>query len=385
MLLQEKIAEAKRNRYEILKKVFEKSEGNSLTLVDDEELQKELGLSRDEFCKYIMHLNSDGFVWLTSNTTSITPAGIKEVEAVELKPSLLTEVVNLSNDRIRLEIAIQNKELPERIELIKNEHSMRGLGTSGPAAMEVCRACCEVIDQRGQIIWKAIQTVVTATLVPYSSELAPQLKDIVKTHLPKELTDIKTVLRNHIESIGFGALSQSLDAEIYATRERVLQTVSGDIDLFVLSRKSGIPGRSKDPPSNKEVTSEVYVDLKRIEELRSISSDRFDLLKLIELCAELNKSYSNQSFLAVGMLMRSVLDHVPPIFECKTFVEVANNYKGSKSFKESMGNLEKSLRNIADAHLHTQIRKKESLPTKTQVSFSPDLDVLLAEICRILK
>jgi hypothetical protein len=50
-----------------------------------------------------------------------------------------------------------------------------------------------------------------------------------------------------------------------------------------------------------------------------------------------------------------------------------------------MEHLDKSLRKIADAHLHPQIRKKEILPNKTQVNFSNDLDVLLSEIVRILK
>jgi hypothetical protein len=66
------------------------------------------------------------------------------------------------------------------------------------------------------------------------------------------------------------------------------------------------------------------------------------------------------------------------------FAEVANNYSGSRSFKESMQHLDLSARKIGDAHLHTQIRTKEILPTATQVNFANDLDVLLAEIVRIL-
>ena len=99
---------------------------------------------------------------------------------------------------------------------------------------------------------------------------------------------------------------------------------------------------------------------------------------------ELNINFSNGCYLAVTMLSRAILDHVPPIFGYGTFEEVANNYKG-KSFRNSMLHLQNSLRNIADSHLHLPIRKKETLPNKTQVNFSNDLDVLLAEIVRILK
>jgi hypothetical protein len=88
--------------------------------------------------------------------------------------------------------------------------------------------------------------------------------------------------------------------------------------------------------------------------------------------------------LAVAALTRALLDHVPPIFGVASFAEVANNYRGSKSFRESMQHLEKSARNIGDAHLHTQIRRRETLPSATQVNFGNDLDVLLAEIVRLL-
>lgn len=130
----------------------------------------------------------------------------------------------------------------------------------------------------------------------------------------------------------------------------------------------------------------LFVDPSRLAELRIIKSTQYDLSKLVRYCEELNYSFENECFLAVPMLGRAILDHVPPIFGCKTFSEVANNYSaGTKSFKQSIEHLENSLRKIADAHLHVQIRKSEVLPNKTQVNFSSDLDVLLAEVVRILK
>lgn len=134
------------------------------------------------------------------------------------------------------------------------------------------------------------------------------------------------------------------------------------------------------------VPLDLFVDQTRLDELQSIKSSNFDLTKLIRLCEELNTCYINNSYLTTAMAGRAILDHVPPIFQCNSFAEVANNYPdGSKSFKQSMTNLELSLRKIADAHLHTRIRSKETLPNKTQVNFSNDLDVLLAEIVRLLK
>jgi hypothetical protein len=130
---------------------------------------------------------------------------------------------------------------------------------------------------------------------------------------------------------------------------------------------------------------EAFVNLQRIDELRAITSNNFDLTKLVKLCEELNECFASECFLAVAMLTRSILDHVPPIFKYDTFSQVANNYNGGKSFRESMIHLETSSRKISDQHLHMKIRRNETLPNRTQVNFSNDLDVLLAEIVRIMK
>ena len=127
-----------------------------------------------------------------------------------------------------------------------------------------------------------------------------------------------------------------------------------------------------------------YVNSTRIEELQKVKSSSFDLTKLIQMCVELNICSERDALLAVPLLVRGILDHVPPIFGKQNFGEVANNY-GSKSFKDSMSHLENSSRKIADSYLHLHIRAKESLPNQTQIDFSRDLDVLLQEIVRLLK
>ena len=99
----------------------------------------------------------------------------------------------------------------------------------------------------------------------------------------------------------------------------------------------------------------------------------------------MNIAYANDCLMSVAMVVRALLDHVPPLLGKKTFADVANHYAGSNSFKKSMQSLENSLRHIADAHLHLPIRQQEVLPTGQQVDFHRDLDVLLGEIIRTLK
>jgi hypothetical protein len=122
----------------------------------------------------------------------------------------------------------------------------------------------------------------------------------------------------------------------------------------------------------------------RLEELRFLASVRFDFAKLTRLCEELNTAYMNECYYASAMLIRAVLDHVPPVFGMASFTEVANNYAhGGSSFKETMHGLETAAKKISDRYLHLHIQEKESLPTAQQVRFAGPLDALLGEIVRV--
>jgi hypothetical protein len=142
-------------------------------------------------------------------------------------------------------------------------------------------------------------------------------------------------------------------------------------------------GYLKIQPKNDSL-SEYYIDPNRIIELESIKNNLFDFTKLVRLLKEINTAYKNNLFLSVPLLVRATIDHIPPVFDKQNFKDLCGSY-GNRSFKESMTHLEKSSRKIADSFLHTKIRNKESLPTKTQINFRNDLDVLLQEIVRINK
>jgi len=136
--------------------------------------------------------------------------------------------------------------------------------------------------------------------------------------------------------------------------------------------------------SKKEI---FYVDPSRIEELKSINHVNFDLRRLILLCEYINFSYSNNVFISIPLLIRTILNHIPPVFgsDYKKFSEVINNYSGDKSFKEQMNILNGSIRKLADNYLHSTIDKNVLLPNKTQIDQKANLDVLLAEVVKVLK
>jgi hypothetical protein len=132
------------------------------------------------------------------------------------------------------------------------------------------------------------------------------------------------------------------------------------------------------------VSGPPYVSEVRLAALRAIKSDAFDLSKLIRLCEELNSNYARRNYYSVAMLLRSILDHVPPIFGARDFASVIAQH-GGKSIKDQMRKLDDFLRSIADQFLHQQIRRRETPPTDTQVHFAQPLDTLLGEVAAKLQ
>lgn len=128
-----------------------------------------------------------------------------------------------------------------------------------------------------------------------------------------------------------------------------------------------------------------YVAASRLEELRSLASTKWDLTRLVRMCEELNTAFENNSYISCLMLVRGILDHVPPIFGRPSFKDVANQYAGGQSFRKSMVYLDQSLRNHADGLLHMRVRRTESLPSMQQIAYWQDLDRLLEELIRILR
>ncbi len=126
-----------------------------------------------------------------------------------------------------------------------------------------------------------------------------------------------------------------------------------------------------------------FIALSRIDELKAKTNSTWDFRKLIRLCEEINSSAQHENFFAVLFLLRALIDHVPPIFGQPSFEAVANNYAGPKSFKKAMDYLQKTLKPIADLHIHRQISATEPLPTLSQIDFKPKIETLLDQILRI--
>jgi len=276
----------------------------------------------------------------------------------------------------RIQNAFRDRAKQLHSDILKSKSDAGGRVSGNALVQLVSENCADDIELRAGIVWDVLKDLISKTGVEWSNTLSSDLRNEVLKYQEAIVLDASASL-----NLAARQANRPLKYHIAGALAHALDKVYADIDLFLLERQVLVPQKKTDV----QQLSGHYVDPTRIKELTAVEVGRFDLSRLTRICEELNVCYNFECYFAVTMLVRSVLDHVPPIFSCKTFSEIANNYVGSKSFRESMLHLENSSRNIADHHLHGQIRKSETLPNKTQVNFANDIDVLLAEIVRVLK
>jgi len=121
-----------------------------------------------------------------------------------------------------------------------------------------------------------------------------------------------------------------------------------------------------------------------ISRLVDLESSSVDAATLVRICKEINLSYAHGNVLATVLLMRTVLNHVPPVFGQDSFGQVLAT--SGKSLKESFGHLENGLRKVADFHAHRKIASSEFYPSMTQVEpFKPQFELLIQEVLKRMK
>ena len=120
-----------------------------------------------------------------------------------------------------------------------------------------------------------------------------------------------------------------------------------------------------------------FVEDEVINRLRSLQNTNFDLQKLIRFIEELNYTYRSGYYLSSILILRAIMNHIPPIFGMETFSQVVS--QSNKSIKSILSKLE-GARPIADLHTHMTIRKKEYLPTKNQIEpYKSSFEILINE------
>lgn len=127
------------------------------------------------------------------------------------------------------------------------------------------------------------------------------------------------------------------------------------------------------------VTSKSIVDTQIIRCLELATSESFDFQLLARICKEINSCYFHGNIVATLLLMRAVLNYVPPVFRHSSFEQVVAH--SGRSLKDSFTHLNEGLRKIADFHTHRRIGSRDLYPTIAQVEpFKPQFEQLLHEV-----
>lgn len=106
--------------------------------------------------------------------------------------------------------------------------------------------------------------------------------------------------------------------------------------------------------------------------------DGFDYKKLIRLLGELNSNYTTGYPYSSAILIRAILDHIPPLLGFGSFEEVVKNYSWPKTDREYMKNL-LDFKNEGDDALHRQISQNQDLLDMSNLPNSNRLNRLLQE------
>ena len=137
---------------------------------------------------------------------------------------------------------------------------------------------------------------------------------------------------------------------------------------------------AENPEYQKDAKNDsAFLNYNVLIDLKAASSEEYDVKKLVGYCEELNDAYGRANYLSCVLLVRAVMNHIPPIFGFETFSQVIAN--SGKSVKAVLSHLEDQARPIADLHTHLLIRKKEQLPTQPQIRpYKPRYEILIQGI-----
>jgi hypothetical protein len=187
-------------------------------------------------------------------------------------------------------------------------------------------------------------------------------------HLVKNFVGAARRVKNQEFQEDLKALNTNVDS-IYEVYD-----LSADVQVLIDHLREIV-----EHPIEWQNTSDKFVDLQIIEQLQLVKNSRFDMSKVIRFCEELNSSFNSGNYLASALLLRALINHIPPIFGHTTFQQVVSQV--SKSRRELFKPLDEIARDVADLHTHDVIRHKEMLPTKNQLEpFKANLEFLLQEI-----
>ena len=227
--------------------------------------------------------------------------------------------------------------------------------------------------------WRDLRELAAASPDGTFDGLAAQLKQLlVATKIDALYRQLENLLAGQAAATG----------KLAAAYQELARKYGAAIEQYVAERQRGIRTPAAADGGAATAAGETgppYVAPERIAELRACPRTRWDLGRLAQLCVELNVAHGGRCTMATALLLRAILDHVPPIFGMASFDEVAQRYDaGGTTFKKQMHRLQHLTRRVADGHLNRPIQAAEILPSPADVDFRSPLGELLGEIVRVV-
>lgn len=201
------------------------------------------------------------------------------------------------------------------------------------------------------------------------------------------VTESYKYLLTHVKRLSKGLVSAEVRRELDPLSADSIESIydvynsKAHLDAIAIDIAYDLDNRTFDLDQSEE---QPFISPLVIEKLEGGPTHAFDLTKLLGYCREINSSFQDENVVACLLLMRTVLNHVPPIFGHATFAQVTAN--AGKSLRDNFEYLDRGLRKLADLYAHQPIRNREQYPTKNQVEpFRPQFEILLHEVFNRLK
>jgi hypothetical protein len=247
----------------------------------------------------------------------------------------------------------------------------------------------EDLDRDADLIADDFEKLRKQTIILFSSVSKEAATEIEKFNLQTKIDIFNQYWNRQIMTRDSGAIYAGRIVPTHKYYNATVSFITGAARqlkdfLYLIDKVAAQNKGAGQKVRNEDVGRTAYVDKNTLLRLNKIESYNFDLSRLIALCNELDDNYSLENYHSCGMLLRAILDHIPPIFNKKGFEDVCAQH-GGRSFKDIVRPLNETARKIGDDYLHTQVSKKVLAITKTQVSFQANLDTLLNEIAAILE
>lgn len=169
---------------------------------------------------------------------------------------------------------------------------------------------------------------------------------------------------------------KSYRQHLYSSIPRSVRKHAADqIDSF--TREKVAEWKRHNFEENKNPTTTSYIKQEIIEGFVK-KNDGFNYKKLIKLFVELNSNYAAGYQYSSSILIRTILDHIPPLLKCSSFNEVVDSYSWSQTDRAYMKKL-LDFKNEGDDALHRQISNYQDFLQMDNLPNSNRINRLLQE------